>query len=143
VLDQATEYAEQAVAAAETDPPAAARAATQLGNLAMFLERSEAALERFRTAAVLYRRAGEHVRAFADDVSVAQAMIYADRSAEARDMLVELLAEAHRAGNPSLLAWAYYITVKPPPTSTSTARSRRTATRPTASSSSCSRRAHR
>jgi tetratricopeptide (TPR) repeat protein len=109
-LDQATEYGEQAVAAAETDPPAAARAVTQLGNLAMFLERSEAALERFRTAAVLHREAGEHVRAFADDVSVAQAMIYADRSAEAREVLVELLPVAHRAGNPSLLSWAYYIT---------------------------------
>jgi tetratricopeptide (TPR) repeat protein len=83
---------------------------TQLGNLAMFLERSDAALERFRTAAVLHRKAGEHVRAFADDVSVAQAMIYADRSAEAREVLVQLLPVAHRAGNPSLLSWAYYIT---------------------------------
>jgi predicted ATPase len=109
-LDEAAEYGERAVAVAETDPPAAARAVTQLGNLAMFLERSEAALERFRTAASLHREAGEEVRALADDVSVAQAMIYAGRSVEAGEILAELLPKAHRAGNPSLLSWAYYIT---------------------------------
>ena len=109
-LDQATGYGEQAVAVAETDPPAAARAVTQLGNLAMFLEHSEAALARFRTAAFLHREAGEQVRALADEVSVAQAMIYAGRSVEAREKLAELLPQAHRAANPSLLSWAYYIT---------------------------------
>ncbi|HVE98481.1 MAG TPA: BTAD domain-containing putative transcriptional regulator [Mycobacteriales bacterium] len=108
-LDEAEEHAARAVAAAGEHPTSAARAVAQQGNLAMFKGRTAEALAYFRAAAQLHREADEHVRALADEVSIAQVLTYAGRSAEARRIMEDVLPRARRAANPSLLSWAHYI----------------------------------
>jgi predicted ATPase/DNA-binding SARP family transcriptional activator len=108
-LDEAEDHAARAVAAAGEHPTSAARAVSQQGNLAMFKERTAAALAYFRTAARLHREAREPVRALADEVSIAQVLTYAGRSSEARTIMDDVLPRARRTANPSLLSWAHFI----------------------------------
>jgi predicted ATPase/DNA-binding SARP family transcriptional activator len=108
-LAEAESHAERGVAAARSDPPSAARAVTQQGNIAMFRGQTRAALAHFRTAGELHRTSGEHGRALADEVSVAQTLVYAGHAAEARRMMDDVLPRTMRAASPSLLAWAHYI----------------------------------
>jgi predicted ATPase/DNA-binding SARP family transcriptional activator len=107
-LDEADGYAASGALAAAPDRTAGARAVTQQGNIAMFRGRTEDALAAFREAGELHRAAGEECRALADEVSVAQTLVYAGRAAESRRILDELLPRSARGG-PGMLAWAHYV----------------------------------
>ncbi|MDD7939460.1 hypothetical protein PHK61_13625 [Actinomycetospora lutea] len=75
----------------------------------MFQGRIQDALDYFRAGGELHRAAGEEGRALADEVSVAQTLVYAGRAAEARELLNGILARSSRATSPSLLSWSHYI----------------------------------
>ena len=108
-LAEAEDHAAAGVAAAAANPPSGARALTQRGNLAMFQGRTQEALACFRTAGDLHRTNGEEGRALADEVSAAQTLAYAGRTAEAREIMDGVLPRTMRAANPSLLSWAHYV----------------------------------
>ncbi|GAA5118926.1 ATP-binding protein [Pseudonocardia adelaidensis] len=108
-LAEADEHAARGVAAAAADPPTGGRAVTQQGNLAMFRGRAEAALAYFRAACELHLAGGEEGRAMADEISTAQALVYAGRADAARRIMDDVLPRTRKAANPSLLSWAHYI----------------------------------
>jgi predicted ATPase/DNA-binding SARP family transcriptional activator len=103
-LDEAEAHAARGVAAGRD-----ARPRGQQANLAMFRGRTEEALAGYRAAAELFRAAGEPVAAIGEEASVAQALAYAGRSAEAREIMKRLLPQALRAANPTILSFAYYV----------------------------------
>jgi predicted ATPase/DNA-binding SARP family transcriptional activator len=109
-VDDAGVLADRGVAAAGgPTSPRAARAMNQCACVAMFTSRTADAVDRFARAAELFRAAGDPVRGLMCDVSVSQVMSYGGAAAEAAERMPGLLARAREAGNPSLLAWTYYV----------------------------------
>ncbi len=109
-LPRAAELAARGVAAAGgADAPAAARAMSQYACHAMFLSHTADAVERYRRTAELHRAAGDPLNALMIEVSVCQATTYGGGASWAAARVAELLGPLRELGNPSGLAWAYYV----------------------------------
>jgi hypothetical protein len=76
---------------------------------AMFLGHTADAVERYRRTAELHRAAGDPLNALMIDVSVCQATTYGGGASWAAARVAELLRPLRELGNPSGLAWAYYV----------------------------------
>jgi predicted ATPase/DNA-binding SARP family transcriptional activator len=87
-----------------------ARSVGQAGNLAMFAGDFDEAARRFAESVDLHLAEGRPVAALMSEVSICQATTYAGRTADARHRLAGLRRRAERTGNPSALAWTYYVT---------------------------------
>jgi predicted ATPase len=96
--------------AVEDGSPVYARVIGQWGNLAMFANRTEDAVTRFRRSAELHRAAGREIPALMTDVCVCQALAYGDGADEARRRMPDLRDRAVRSGSASAAAWAHYVT---------------------------------
>jgi hypothetical protein len=109
-LPQAAELAARGVAAAGgPEAPSAARAMSQYACHAMFLGHTADSVERYRRTADLHRAAGDPLNALMSEVSVCQAATYGGAAGWAADRVAELLGPLGELGNPSGLAWAYYV----------------------------------
>ena len=76
---------------------------------AMFLGSTADAVERYRRTAALHRAAGDALNALMAEVSVCQAATYGGGADWAATRTAELLGPLGDLGNPSGLAWAYYV----------------------------------
>ena len=90
--------------------PRRARSMSQAGNLAMFAGDFDEAIRRFEECVALNLAEERPLAALVAEVAVCQAATYAGRAGEARDRLTELRRRARATGNPSAVAWAYYVT---------------------------------
>ena len=109
-LPRAEELAARGVAAAGgPESPSAARAMSQYACHAMFLGHTTDAVERYRRCAELHRAAGDPLNALMIETSVCQATIYGGDAGWAAARMAELLGPLGELGNPSGLAWAYYV----------------------------------
>jgi len=109
-LPRAAELAARGVAAAGgPEAPAAARAMSQYACHAMFLGSTADAVERYRRCADLHRAAGDPLNALMIEASVCQATIYGGGARWAAARVAELLGRLGELGNPSGLAFAYYV----------------------------------
>jgi predicted ATPase len=109
-LPRAAELAARGVAAAGgPDAPSAARAMSQYACHAMFLGHTADAVERYRRTAALHDAAGDPLNGLMAEVSVCQATTYGGGAAWAAARVAELLGPLGELGNPSGLAWAYYV----------------------------------
>jgi hypothetical protein len=75
----------------------------------MFLGHTAEAVERYRRTGTLHRAAGDRLNGLLADVSVCQATTYGGGAREATARVTELLGPIRELGNPSALAWAYYV----------------------------------
>ncbi|MFW3173123.1 hypothetical protein, partial [Geodermatophilus sp. CPCC 206100] len=91
------------------EAPAAARSMSQYACHAMFLGATADAVERYRRTAALHRAAGDRVNELMAEVSVCQAATYGGGADWAAARVAELLGPLAELGNPSGLAWAYYV----------------------------------
>jgi predicted ATPase len=109
-LPQAEELAARGVAAAGgPEAPSAARAMSQYACHAMFLGATADAVERYRRCADLHRAAGDPLNALMIEASVCQATVYGGGARWAAARVAELLGPLGELGNPSGLAFAYYV----------------------------------
>jgi predicted ATPase/DNA-binding SARP family transcriptional activator len=109
-LAEAEEFTRRGVAGAGgAEAPGAARAMDQWAALAMFAARTEEGVARYRSAAALYRAAGEELSGTLCDLSVCQVLSYDDGEAQAARRVDELFEQVRRSGNPSALAWWHYV----------------------------------
>jgi predicted ATPase/DNA-binding SARP family transcriptional activator len=109
-LPRAAELAARGVAVAGgSEAPSAARAMSQYACHAMFLGHTADAVERYRRTAALHRAAGDPLNALMIEVSVCQAATYGGDARGAAARVAELLGPLGELGNPSGLAWAYYV----------------------------------
>lgn len=107
---EARDLARQGIVVAGVEqPPAAARPLAVSADIAMFEGRVGDALAQYRTAAALHRASGAHVEALLAEISVLQILVAADPTTVTRADVDDLLAEAHRSGNTSVLSRAYHI----------------------------------
>jgi predicted ATPase len=96
--------------AAEDGSPVYARVVGQWGNLAMFANHTEDAINRFRRSAELHRAGGREIPALMTDICVCQALAYGAGASEARRLMPDLRDRAVRSGSASAAAWAHYVT---------------------------------
>jgi len=76
---------------------------------AMFLGHTADAVERYKRTADLHRAAGDPLNALMIELSVCQASIYGGGASWAAARAAQLLRPIAELGNPSGLAWAYYV----------------------------------
>lgn len=91
------------------DAPAAALPMEISANIAMFRGRTDDAVARYRRAADLRHARGEPVRALVAELACAHALVNGRRATEAAGIVAQARPRAVRAGNPTALAWAYYL----------------------------------
>jgi tetratricopeptide (TPR) repeat protein len=109
-LSEAADTAERSIAlAGGRNASHAALALNVSGDIAMFLGRTDDAVEGYRRHGALADPAGRRVPGLLTALSVAHALINGRRADEAAAVLAEVVPRALRTGNPTTLTWAYYL----------------------------------
>jgi hypothetical protein len=109
-LAEAADVAERSIAlAGGRDAPEAALALNVSGDIAMFLNRTDDAVERYRRHGALAELTGRRVPGLVTALSVAHALINGRRADEAAAVLADAAPRALRTGNPTTLTWAHYL----------------------------------
>ena len=109
-LAEAAETAERSIAlAGGRNAPEAALALNVSGDIAMFLGRTDDAVERYRRHGALADPTGRRVPGLLTTLSVAHALINGRRADEAAALLADVVPRALRTGNPTTMTWAHYL----------------------------------
>jgi predicted ATPase len=110
-LAEAADTAERSIAlAGGRNAPEAALALNVSGDIAMFLGRTDDAIERYRRHGALADPTGRRVPELVTALSVAHALMNGRRRGEAAAVLADVVPPALRTANPTTLTWAHYLT---------------------------------
>lgn len=109
-MDEAARLAPLAVrAAGGPDAPAAAQARKVCADLAMFGNRTEEAVGRYRALAASWRAAAQPVPALLFELAAAHSMVNGGRAAQAAAVVEQVAPAAAATGNPTVMCWARHV----------------------------------
>lgn len=109
-MEEAAILADRAVrAAGGPGAPAANQARKVCADLAMFANRTDDALHRYRALAASWRAADDEVRALLFELAALHALLNGGRRAEAAAAVEPLLAQVAGTAHPTLTCWAHYV----------------------------------